>query len=87
VPGVPAVKLSVVACMPADVGLPRNHAAEPGKAGRAVSIGIHEDLAPLAVITRPLREALASGSTQTQAEGAAPAGTSALSSGDRAREP
>ena len=39
--------------MPAGVGLPRNQAAEPGNAGRAVSIGIGEDAAPLAVMTRP----------------------------------
>src|ERR1039457_2031645 len=39
--------------MPADVGLPRNHSAEPVNAGWAVIIGIHEDVAPLAVTTRP----------------------------------
>src|SRR3974390_2763901 len=39
--------------MPADVGLPRNHRAEPVKAGRAVIIGIHEVVASLAVMTRP----------------------------------
>ena len=39
--------------MPADVGLPRNHSAEPGNAGLAVSIGIHEELAWLALTTRP----------------------------------
>ena len=48
-----AVKLSVAACMPAEVGLPRNHTAAPLNAGLAVSIAIHEDLAPLAVMTRP----------------------------------
>src|SRR5580658_10659831 len=39
--------------MPADVGLPRNHTADPVNAGLAVSIGIHEEPAPLAVMTRP----------------------------------
>src|SRR6266496_1863624 len=48
-----AVKLIVPACMPAAVGLPRNHSAEPVNAGLAVIIGIHADLAPLAVMTRP----------------------------------
>ena len=48
-----AVKLSVPVCMPADVGLPRNQTAEPGNAGRAVTIGIAEDVAPLAVMTKP----------------------------------
>jgi hypothetical protein len=33
-----AVKLSVAACMPADVGLPRNHTADPVNAGPAVSV-------------------------------------------------
>src|ERR1019366_8849764 len=37
----------------ADVGLPRNHSAEPVNAGLAVIIGIHEAVAPLAVTTRP----------------------------------
>src|SRR6266536_427868 len=41
-----AVKLIVPACMPAAVGLPRNHSAEPVNAGLAVIIGIHADLAP-----------------------------------------
>jgi hypothetical protein len=35
--------------MPADVGLPGNRAAAPGKAGMAVAIGIHDDLAPMAL--------------------------------------
>src|SRR6266536_2865049 len=48
-----AVKLIVPACMPAAVGLPRNHSAEPVNAGLAVIIGIQEDLALLAVTTRP----------------------------------
>src|ERR1700691_2725324 len=39
--------------MPADVGSPRNHIADPGNAGRAVIIGIREEPAPLAVMTRP----------------------------------
>src|SRR5258708_6254352 len=39
--------------MPAAVGLPRNHSAEPGNAGRAVIIGIHDEVASLAVTTRP----------------------------------
>src|SRR6266536_1751679 len=39
--------------MPAAVGLPRNHSAEPVNAGLAVIIGIQEDLALLAVTTRP----------------------------------
>src|SRR5258708_38831838 len=39
--------------MPAVVGLPRNHTAEPENAGRAVIIGIQEDVAPPALMTRP----------------------------------
>src|ERR1700722_1587696 len=40
--------------MPADVGSPRNHTAAPAKAGPAlIIIGIREDSARLAVITRP----------------------------------
>jgi hypothetical protein len=41
-----AVKVSVPECIPAVVGLPRNHSAEPGKAGAAVIIGIHERATP-----------------------------------------
>lgn len=48
-----AVKASVAACMPARVGLPRNHTAEPENAGRAVIIGIGEDVASTAAMTRP----------------------------------
>src|SRR6266498_5146284 len=48
-----AVELIVPACMPAAVGLPRNHSAEPVNAGLAVIIGIHAGRAPLAVMTRP----------------------------------
>jgi hypothetical protein len=47
------VKLIVPTCMPAAVGLPRNHGAEPANAGLAVIIGIHEDLTQLAVTTKP----------------------------------
>src|SRR5215831_11404983 len=39
--------------MPAWPGLPRNHRAEPAKAGRAVIIGIADPAAPSAVTTRP----------------------------------
>src|SRR5258708_20662637 len=39
--------------MPAAVGLPRNHSAEPGNAARAVLIGIYDEVASLAVPTRP----------------------------------
>jgi hypothetical protein len=42
-PGVLAVKVRVLACIPAAVGLPRNHKAEPVNAGRLVIIGIGED--------------------------------------------
>ena len=47
------MKARVPSCIPADVGLPRNHRADPVKEGRAVIIGIHEVLASLAVMTRP----------------------------------
>jgi hypothetical protein len=33
--------------------LPRNHSAEPLKAGRVVIIGIHEDADPVAATTSP----------------------------------
>ena len=46
------MKVSVPACIPAGVGLPRNHRAEPVKAGWAVIIGI-QAAALLAVMTRP----------------------------------
>ena len=49
----PAVKLIVPTCMPADVGLPRNHSAAPLKAGGEVIMGIHEDADPVAVTTSP----------------------------------
>src|SRR5260221_5283769 len=39
--------------MPAAVGLPRNHSGEPVNAGRAVIIGIQDEVASLAVTTRP----------------------------------
>src|SRR6266566_4750074 len=39
--------------MPAEVGLPRNHSAAPGKAARVVIIGIQDDAVWLAVMTRP----------------------------------
>src|SRR6266536_4503079 len=42
----------VHACIPAAVGSPRNHSAEPANAGVAVIIGIH-DRALLAVMTSP----------------------------------
>lgn len=52
-PAAPAVKCSVPTCMPADVGLPRNHSADPVKAGGAVIIGIHDVDEPLAVTSNP----------------------------------
>jgi hypothetical protein len=52
-PGSVAVKVRVAACMPALVGLPRNHRAEPRNAGRAVIMGIGERVSCLAVMTRP----------------------------------
>ena len=48
-----AVKVSVPVCMPAAVGLPRNHSAEPVDAGRLVIVGIHEDWPGPLVMTRP----------------------------------
>ena len=44
------MKVSVPACIPAGVGLPRNHTAEPVKAGWAVIIGIQVAAALQAVI-------------------------------------
>src|SRR6516165_10848724 len=52
-PGVAAVKVRVPVCIPAAVGLPRNHSAEPVNAGRLVIIGIHEELSCPPVMTRP----------------------------------
>ena len=49
-PGVLAVKARVPSCIPAVVGLPRNHRAEPVKAGWAVIIGIQVAAALQAVI-------------------------------------
>lgn len=46
------MKLMVPACIPAAVGLPRNHSAEPVNAGVAIIIGIHDWGLP-AVMTRP----------------------------------
>jgi hypothetical protein len=48
-----AVKVSVLACMPAEVGLPRNHSAAPGNAVRVVIIGIQDGVPWLEVMTRP----------------------------------
>jgi hypothetical protein len=52
-PGVVAVKVMVAACIPAAVGLPRNHRAEPGNEGAAVIIGMAELAAPAGMMTRP----------------------------------
>src|SRR6516164_8492585 len=52
-PGAAAVKVRVPVCIPAAIGLPRNHSAEPVNAGRLVIIGIHEDRAGPLVMTRP----------------------------------
>lgn len=48
-----AVKARVPVCIPAAVGLPRNHSAEPPNEGAAVIIGIQDDRGLLAVMTRP----------------------------------
>jgi hypothetical protein len=53
VPDLFAVKLSVPVCMPAEVGFPRNHSAEPLKAAAADSIGIGEDAEPVTMMTSP----------------------------------
>src|SRR5579875_231212 len=52
-PGAVAVKVTVPACIPAAVGSPRNHSAEPGKAGAAVIIGIADRAASADVMTSP----------------------------------
>src|SRR5262245_29086259 len=59
--------------MPALVGLPRNHRAEPENAGRAVIIGIHDPLSRLAVMTRPW--AVSGSALTTSMLTLAPAGT------------
>src|SRR5436190_12264317 len=60
------------ACIPAEVGLPRNHSAEPVKAGRSVIIGI-QVAAVLAVITKPC--AVSGSALMTSMLTRAPAGT------------
>src|SRR6266571_6274425 len=59
--------------MPAAVGLPRNHSAEPGNAGRAVIIGIQEEVASLAVTAGPC--AVSGSALMTWMLMCAPAGT------------
>src|SRR5579864_25504 len=63
----------VAACIPAEVGLPRNHRADPVKAGRAVIIGIHEALGLPAVMTRPC--AVSESALTSSMVTCAPAGT------------
>src|SRR5215472_5733931 len=59
--------------MPAAVGSPRNHSAEPVNAGRAVIIGIDDDRSWLAVMTRPCE--VSGSALMTSMETLAPART------------
>lgn len=68
-----AVNPRVAVCMLAGVGLPRNQTAEPGNAGREVTIGIGEVVLPPAVMTRPW--AVSESALMTSMLTRAPAGT------------
>src|SRR5262249_61989310 len=70
---VAAVKVRVPTCIPAVVGLPRNHTAEPANAVWLVIIGIGEELSALAAMTRPW--AVSGSALTTSMLTLAPAGT------------
>src|SRR5215471_330723 len=63
----------VPACIPAAVGLPRNHSADPLNEGAAVIIGMYERAAPVGMMTRPW--AMSGSALTSSMVTCAPAGT------------